>query len=132
MIIVPYKIYTSFIQSHSEVNFLYSIDYLMKGGFSQSIVCYGEPNCYPIPTVYKYCANTVYWQDNHYAIDCIDEFMDKIPLDKPIIPFRKIGEGCSRMNELCPKVYEYMKSRIYRIASRDYKINYIRRDEYGV
>lgn len=131
MIIVPYKIYPSFIKSHPEVIFLYSIDYLMRGGFSQSVVCFGEPNCFPIPTVYKYCANTVYLQDNHYSIDCINEFMDRIPLDKgPIIPFRKIGEGCSRMNELCPKTFSYMKERIAKIASKDYKIDYTRRDEY--
>lgn len=127
MIIIPYKITPSFIESHREIIFLYSLDYLRKGGFSQSVVCFGEYNCYPIPTLYKYCANIVYFQDNEECINHIDEFMDVIPLDKgPIIPFRKIGEGCSRMQELCPKVYEYMKSRISRIASKNYTIDYTR------
>lgn len=97
----------------------------MKGGFSQSIPCYGEPNCFPIPTLYKYCANPVYWQDNGYSIECIDLFMNRIPLDKPIIPFRKIGQGCSRMQELAPKTFAHMISRIQRIECKDYEIDYV-------
>lgn len=116
IIYVPRYITNSFIREHPEYNFLYSFDYHRKSAMGQATIAHGETNCYPIPVLIKYCSNPVYFQDFEEARKMIQEFLNDIPTDKPIIPFPKIGLGHSRLKEFSLKTYLWLHSEIDKIA----------------
>jgi len=125
-IIVPRFITRKFIQLHPEWIFLYGHDLAGKGTFGQAWEAHNEPNTYPIPTCYKMCKNSMYFQDSQYEEITgylIFAFVH-LPKDKPIIPFPKIGEGYSRMKELAPKCFKYMKQELDKIKYPNIKIDY--------
>lgn len=130
MIIIPYKIFRSYVQKHPEMIFLYGHDYLRRGCLGQAWELYNEPNTYAVPTLYKYCANAVFFQDCCYDthVQQISSFLLKIPNDgRPVIPCRKIGEGCSRMKEFAPKLFAWLQKQLTLIATPheiDYKQYY--------
>lgn len=123
-LILPARITREFANAHPELTFLYSNDYLEKGIFGQAWHLGGTeprlPNCFRIPTLYKFCANPVYWTnsaENHRRE--IDECFRVIPQDRRIIALRKIGMGGSRCHELAPEVFKYIVKRIEAISYKD-------------
>jgi len=106
---VPYRISRAYIQEHPDWIFVYATDVVGRGAEGHEWQCKGEPNAFGIPTVYKLCpSSSVFFQDSRreeqwqYIINAFE----KIPRDKgPIIPFRRIGMGCSRMQEFAPKMF---------------------------
>ncbi len=104
-IIVPLHISREFIQTHRQWNFIYSADYLLRGALGQMWAAHNEPNTFPVPTLYKYCSNPVFFQDHLEQEEMINEFLNKIPKDKPLIVFPKIGLGHSRMKEFSPRLF---------------------------
>lgn len=116
---IPHHISRTFIQQHPEYIFLYAGDVKDKSILGQAWAAKGAPNAFAIPTLYKYCTSSaVYFTDSRRSewTEYIDNAFSLIPnWDKPIIPFPKIGRGCSRLQELGPKVYEYIHKRINEI-----------------
>lgn len=54
----------------------------------------------------------------------IDERIEQIPRDKIIVPFRKIGEGCSEMKTKAPRLYTYLMEQIQHIKNAEISIDY--------
>lgn len=107
---IPHHISQTFIRSHPEWNFVYGYDMLQRGMGGQSWSCVGEPNCFRVFTIYKKCSSSVYFTDgNQFYREQMLKSIYLIPRDKPVIIFRKIGEGCSRMNEMAPLLFKEMK-----------------------
>jgi len=143
VIIVPYRITEKFIRDHPELTFVYSSDLEGKGGLGMQWFMAGPSNSYPVPTLVKFCANSVYFQDaqeygnyhpfGYHAIpesglkynqSKIDEAISFIPKNNPIIVPPKIGLGCARMKEYCPRTYAYLRSELNKIMCKDVKIDY--------
>lgn len=111
---LPYKITNAFVKAHPDYIFLYGNDVMKKGCFGQSAIA-GYENTICIHVLYKFCASGArYFTDGDTEAKRIIDFdISCIPLDgRPIIPLRRIGEGCSRMKELAPKLHAYMVERI--------------------
>ena len=123
---VPYYIQQSFVHNHQELTFLYGNDYANKGCLGQVVNFIGEANAISIPTCNKLCpsSNNKYWQDSMYddVVSKMEEqFMKALATNKPIIPCRKIGEGCSQLCIVAPKIFYYMKKRIDEIKYKHIK-----------
>lgn len=129
-IIVPYKISESFIIEHPRYTFLFSWDYLQKGALGQcvnfisSITSKPYTNCCPISTAYKWCANPVYFQDNSTFWEMAMKSFLNIPTYYPIIPCRKIGMGCARMQEFAPNILKSIQSKLKEITYPELYIDY--------
>lgn len=127
-LIVPHKISRSFIQQHPDWIFVYSFDVVGKSFFGQANAAHGEPNAYPVPVLYKYCASgRVCFEDSRSDEQWpyVQKALDSIPLDKgPIIPFRRMGLGCGRMKEFAPKMYKKMWEELDKIAYKNIEWRY--------
>ena len=120
MIKLPIRISRKFVTEHPDWIFIYGNDYFQKGCLGQAWEFANEPNTFRVPTLYKYCANPVFFTDSNfdewsYRIKCEIDVINV--LDKPKIVVRKIGEGCSRMKELAPRLFEYMTNRLKQVAT---------------
>ena len=123
-LIIPRRITTSFIRANPDYIFVYGLDVQMKGGMGQSIVAFGEPNCYPIFTCWKNCKNGRYFQDNQFeeivghinrAVNDIVKATQQVSGDSEprlVIPFPKIVEGGSRMREFAPRTWNYLQRQL--------------------
>lgn len=111
------------ISQHHELNFVYALDLKGKGGLGQCWEAFGEPNCFPVPTLVGACCNKEFFYDIMYNtyVPQIEKAIARIPTDKPIIPFPKIGLGCSRMREFAPKMYAHLISLIEKIQYQNIK-----------
>lgn len=110
-IVIPYHIKQSFVNSHPEWIFLYGYDVMQRGALGQCVSFIGEDNAFPIYTMYKYCANAVYFRDDEDSLQHMQRSFDYIPRDgRPIIPCRKMGQGCSRMQEFAPKLFKQLQT----------------------
>ena len=120
MIKLPIRISRKFVTEHPDWIFIYGNDYFQKGCLGQAWEFANEPNTFRVPTLYKYCANPVFFTDSNFDEWSwkIAESVEKLPrYDKPIIVVRKIGEGCSRMKELSPRLFQYMNEVLQNIAT---------------
>jgi hypothetical protein len=129
LIEIPFIIGRRFIQLHPEWIFLYGNDLYNKGCLGQAWFAFGEPNAFRVPTCRKICnnASAKFYFNEHLDeyIEALDKELALIPKDgRPIIPFRKMGEGCSRLKELGPKCYEYLQRKLTEICYPNYKYNY--------
>ena len=119
MIYLPLHLSRAFIQSRPEFIFIYGYDVIGTGCLGQPWVAHGEPNCYPVPTMYKFCpSGHVLFTDSRIDewMQSIDKALAAVPQDgRVIVPFRKIGEGCSRLREIGPKTFAYLKSALHAI-----------------
>jgi len=52
---IPHHISRTFIKLHTELTFVYGYDVIGKGMMGQPWAAHGEPNAFPIPTMYKFC-----------------------------------------------------------------------------
>lgn len=125
----PHRISPAFIQEHPNWIFVYSTDASSKGGMGMQWQMAGFPNSFPVPTLIKFCANKVFFDDyllqNNIAV--IDSFIRRIPFDinKPLIVPPKLGLGCARMKEMAPKTYWYLMSQLkLKTPPYDYKTTY--------
>lgn len=126
-IIVPYHISRKFISEHKQWNFVYGTDLNRKGCFGQAWACVGEPNCYPVTTILKICPSGITrFSDELYreGAEIIMRDIDGIPRDKPIVLFKKIGEGYSQMNRYSPKLHKYLMEQLFLIAYPNQEIDY--------
>ena len=118
-VIIPARITESFVIAHPEYIFLYGYDVASKGALGQCVVCVGHKNCFPIPTCWKMCKSSGYFQDSQYKEICnqINLALLSIPQQNNpiIIPFPKIGCGASRMKEFAPKAFAYLQERLSKI-----------------
>ena len=126
-IIIPRMIYRPFVLEHPNWIFLYGDTMYKTGMLGQPFHLCGESNTYPIPTCVKHCRSNRYFSDgqfDEYSI-VIDRAIFAVPEDgRPVIPLRRMGEGCSRLSELCPKLFAHLKSRLKIIAYPNIKIDY--------
>ena len=131
LITIPRIVTRKFIQEHSDWIFLYGADYFRKGALGQMWHCHGEPNAYPLTTCHKLCpsSSSKYWNDSwELGWEALQKDMDMIvyhPVNgKLVIPLRKIGEGASRMIDMAPKMYKFMKDFIDLVAYKNIRIDY--------
>lgn len=113
-IIIPVRITREFVTARKDLHFLYGQDYLQRGCLGQAWQIANEPNTWPIFTMIKYCSAKVFFSDDNYDLhkSYIDQCFDAIDLMRPIIPCPKIGMGCSRLFEICPKLFTYLHMRL--------------------
>lgn len=127
-IILPYRIRRKFIQEHTEWTFVYGSDYMGKSFFGCAYEASGEPNAYPVPTIWKICPSSgeKFLCDSEFDFFkvLIDEKIREIPLNKPIVPFPKLGMGHSQLNYIAPRLFAYLKDRLKAIAYPDIKVDY--------
>lgn len=126
-IVIPHKLTRRFIASNKQWIFLFSYDAAQKGILGQAWFAFGEPNAYPIFTCRKLCPSSLnrYYQDLDEYKEVVEQCIKNIPSDeRPIIPFPKIGEGCSRLKEFSPNLYEYLHKRINEIKYPNIVIDY--------
>ena len=116
-IIIPIRCYRSFVQSHPELNFIYSNDYFNKGCEGQAWFFANEPNTFMLPTCYKLCQSQRHFHDGRFehAKQCMDEWFAKLPSSGIFIPMPKMGLGCSRLKELAPECYKYFVSLVDKV-----------------
>jgi hypothetical protein len=126
---IPHRISRHYIASNQQWIFVYSHDLAERGMLGQAFFAFAEPNTKPIYTCRKLCPSAL----NRYFQDaCIDEFVEITEKaivniqepNKPIIPFPKIGEGCSRLQEYAPKCFSYLRKRLDEIKWKDYELDY--------
>jgi len=86
--------------------------------FGQAQEAHKLPNTFGMPCRWSYCRSNGYFSDNDYLNSTIEieVAIAAIPLDKPVIPFPKIGEGASRLRYNAPKCYQFLMSEIVKIA----------------
>ncbi len=106
--------------------FLYGYDVQDKSFGGHSLIK-GHENTFPIPVMYKFCnSGARYFQDSDglchtYIVDALR----RIPLDgKPIIPLRRLGGGCSRLNEMAPLTYQFLQDELAKIAYPNIRWDY--------
>lgn len=118
-IIIPGRISRRFIQLNTQWNFVYSSDVPCCGVFGQMWFAHGEPNAYPIPVLMKICQSSTdkFFYDSAFEFfqKHINDFINRIPTDKPIVMFPKIGEGYSQMKKLAPRLHAYLLEEINKI-----------------
>lgn len=119
-ILIPHWITRAFISQHKELTFLYSDDYLGNSFQGQAAQAAGESNAFPIPVKRRgICRrDDAYFYDKDFDLHCdkLEYYFERIPLDKPIIPFPRIGEGDSEIQTKAPKLYAYIMKRIAKMA----------------
>jgi hypothetical protein len=127
-IIIPVNISRTFIQNHPSWIFLYGNDLQDKGCLGQPWSCLGEPNCYSIPTARKLCFSSTdkFWREGHFPLfqDVLAQAIARIPKGKPVIPLRKIGEGCSRLRESSVSCYDLLIAELSKIKYPNIKIDW--------
>ena len=118
-LIIPRRISREYVQRNPHIIFVYSNDYLRRGCEGMAWFFAGEENAYVVSTMYKYCANPKYFNDNLSEWQpIIQKELDSIPRDgRPIIPIHKIGFGCSRMREFCPNLFNWLWSELSKITT---------------
>lgn len=89
---------------------------------------HGEPNAFPVPTCNRVCPGKPdkYFRDGNFNMhkQQIDSYISRIPTDKPIILFPKIGEGCSKMKDVSPQLFSYLRNCLDKIKHPNIKIDY--------
>lgn len=131
-IVIPARISKAFVQRHQSYIFVYSIDIQCSSVQGQPSEFVGQHNCYPVPTIERYCpSQKIYFNDAMFVLyaNAIDDALDKVAQQAfvtkhPVIPCRKIGMGCSRMNELAPRLFAYLQKRLDILKYPDIKWNY--------
>jgi len=133
-IIVPKFITRAHIQQlNGRCNFIFGDNLEKKGYGGQAKVARGEPNAYGVPTKVRPCMNydDAFFYDIDYdkIVPKIDEAIDLVPLDKPIVIFPKIGLGFSELDVRAPRIYKYLIVSLINkfghllVNKRDYLIN---------
>lgn len=126
-ICIPHHISRTFVRQHEEYTFVYGYDVRRLGMEGQPWVFVGEPNAYPVPTLVRYCpSQKSFFNDAEFNIykSIIDEWVDLIPTNKPVIPCPKIGRGCSQLYVIAPRLYSYLHNRIDNIKYPNIKYVY--------
>lgn len=119
---VPYPITRDFIRAHPDWAFVYSSDYFGASKLGQAEQAANEPNTYPIPVRFRFCASNPdsYFTDDAYPTfkEKLNACLDAIPRDgRPIVVFPKIGMGKSELYSRAPKTFEYILTRLAQIEN---------------
>lgn len=131
-LVIPAHMSRTFVQQHDELIFVYGFDVRGLGIMGQAWALHGEINCYPVPTIERYCpSQKTYFDDNAFSMYAtfIDNAIDKIAQQafmskKPVIVCPKIGMGCSRLHEIAPRLYAHMTRRLNQIKYPDIQWKY--------
>jgi hypothetical protein len=122
---IPRWITRAFISQHrKDLIFIFSDDLNGQHYVGQASQCKGEPNCYSVPTKKLMCMEEgrAFFDDARFELlwkPAIDKAIEKIPRDKPIIPFPRMGLGDAKLLEKAPKTYEYLMGEINKIAYKN-------------
>lgn len=131
-LVIPGHITRAFVRQHRELIFVYGIDIQLSRIDGQPYEFVSEDNTYSVPTMERYCpSQKIFFSDGlftHYA-NFIDDAIDKIAQQafiskRPVIVCPKIGMGCSRLNELAPRLYAHMTRRLNQIKHPDIQWKY--------
>lgn len=129
LIEIPYKISRAFIHIHPEWIFLYGNDLYNKGCLGQAWFASGESNAFKVTTCRRICNNS---SAKFFFNDHLEEYKEilardwsNIPFDdRPIIPFPKIGQGCSNLKEGAPLLFKYLQECLSKIVYPNFIYNY--------
>lgn len=96
--------------------YIYGDTRLLNAGGGQAQAARGEPNAYAVPVKYARCYNdyTTFFTDALYDTNkqLILTALSRIPRDKQIVVFPKLGEGFNEMPKRAPMTYGFMKGAI--------------------
>ena len=129
-IVLPRYVQRGFVLKHPEWVFLHGHDYMDKGFFGQSEIAH-EENVVAIPVCYKFChsSSNRFFSDGEFVL--YSGYMDaafrqavQIANGRPILPLRRMGQGCSRMQEFCPKLYQHLQMRLREVSYPVIEWNY--------
>lgn len=128
VIIVPRRITRGFCKAHPDWVFLYGHD-VQEKGFEGHGQIHGEENAFPVLVLYKFCpsGHRLFMDSDSIAWQLMRQSLEKVRhVKRPIIPLQRIGDGCSRMSELAPKMFKEMSDMLEKIQypniKRDYTI----------
>lgn len=121
---VPYPITREFIRAHPDWAFVYSSDYFGASKLGQAEQAANEPNTYPIPVRFRFCASNPdsYFYDHSMPVikEKLDACFGSIPRDgRPIVIFPKIGMGKSDLYKRAPLVFDYIYAKLAELDSVD-------------
>ena len=124
-IVIPIYIKREFIQNNPQFTFVHSADYWNKLRVGPAGVCAGLPNCFGVAVRWRLCKSSGYFSDSNRDIIMarIDKDIAKIPRDKPIILFPKIGSGHSLMYKFAPICFKHLSDELNKIKA-EYKYDY--------
>lgn len=116
-IYIPRKLTKDYVILNTNYNFIYGSSVHHEKYFGNAAICQRLCNTYAIPVRWSYCRADGWFYDSNYlnASIEIEVAIDKIPKDKPIIPFPKIGEGASRLRYGSPKLYAFLMEKLNEI-----------------
>jgi hypothetical protein len=126
MIIIPYHVTPEFISKNPYL-WIYSTSMDGRSFSGQCAVGNLFPTkCFPVFTKRDWCESSedCWWHDSQFATvkPIIDDCFDRIPDGKIVFPFHSIGMGCSQLAVKAPALLAYIRSRIEKIAYKDYNI----------
>ncbi len=109
---LPPRITREYLRSNLGINFVFSDTYYQDSIGKQAKELRGEFNSFSVPTKLRGCVNdpTSFFSDKYFEMNCkcINAYIHKIPLHKPIVVLPKIGLGNSEMPVRCPETYKYL------------------------
>lgn len=120
MLIIPAQLTREYIIRHPDIIFVHSKPHFPVVPCGPAAVCKGLSNCYGVPVRWRYCKSSGYFSDNFWLElkRFIDAAIAEIPRDgRPIVLFRKIGNGDSQMHRFAPKSWTYMMEQLNAIKS---------------
>ena len=126
LITVPRIITNGFCVARPQYIFLYGYDVQDKSWGGHSLIK-GHENTFPVPTMFKFCnSGARYFADaDRTCIQHIRFAIDAIKLDgRSVIPLRKMGQGCSRLQELAPRTFQFLQDELKKISYPNIRWDY--------
>lgn len=128
MISIPRYFTRDYIQKHRQWNFIYGTALDNSSYFGQAGAAKGESNAFYVVTKIRLCRsnNDAYFKDVLFdeAKQLIDLSINKIPRDKPLIRFPRIGCGAAELPTRAPLVLKYLNAVLSTICDPDFVIDY--------
>lgn len=116
-VVYQHRVFRRDLQSNRDVLYLFGDNERRSGLGGQAREMRGEPNAVGVRTKRAPDTNPdSYWTDDEYEANCsmIDDDMRR-PLEHlvdggvVVVPADGLGTGLSRMEELCPRTFEYLE-----------------------
>ncbi len=125
MLLVPLPITRAFIQANRDWTFVYSTNIYYTSSYGQASQAAGEPNTIGLPVRFRFCKSNMasLFSDDQFTDvlrPTLDNVFSAIRLKLPrVCVFPKIGEGASRLKEVAPKTFAYIRGELAKLHSNE-------------
>ena len=124
MLLVPIPITRTFIRANRDWTFVYSTNVYHTSSYGQASQASDEPNTIGVPVRFRFCKSNMssYFSDDQF-VDILrpklDAVFDKIrAAGTNVVVFPKIGEGASRLKELAPRTFQYIRDNLAELHNK--------------